>query len=232
MKWISAKLSKIALTTILAGSLFACSELPSNDSAMTNSDGGVIGYAQASLMQVGQAVSILFNAGSAESGSTLDAVQPEQAVIKKGGGIVFRVGDYITVAIPSYDIFVPGKAELSLSANDYLAAAAGIINAYPQTDVLVTANEAGLLSKKQDIILSNAQAKAFITALQQHKIDSQEGSRNLYYVGLGNSHTVANGKYASGITANRRIQITLFPNKDLERNQNPRKERTFKIDAY
>lgn len=232
MKGIAKTITKLMMAGVIATSLCACSELPSNNGAMTNSDGGIIGYAQASLMQVGHAISILFNAGHANNVSTLSAVKPQQAFIKKSGGVVFRVGDYITVAIPTSTVFEAGKSDLNLNADDYLSAAAAIINAYPQTDVLVTANEASLFSKKQDQILSNAQAKAFVTALQQHKINSEEGARHFYYTGLGDSRGVANNKYVSGITANRRIQITLFPNKDLEKSQNPRKDKNFNIGPY
>jgi len=178
-------------------------------------------------MEIKQAIAIAFDANTGQS-VNIAQLQAEQTVLKSVGGTVYQVGDFITIVIPLHVVFEPGKAVLLLDADQYIAAAADIIRQYPTHNVLVTANEAGLFSKKDDMALSIKQAEVAAAGLFSHGINSNFGDRNVYYTGLGDLKTAADDRYAAGMTANRRIQITLYPSKKTYLNEGTE----FNIGAY
>lgn len=211
------KLNRLFISSLLATILFmmltACS---SNTNASTSNSPSLLSRAgndmDATFMQIKEAIKVLFDANS---GNKVDVtqLQAEQTLIKSVGGTAYQVGDYITIAIPSNVLFEPAKSMMLLDADQYVSAAANIIRQYPTYNVLVTANEAGLFSKADDMTLSIKQAEVFAAGLFSYGINSNLGDRGVYYTGLGDTKYVGDSLYAAGITANRRIQITLYPSK-------------------
>ena len=210
---LKPQLLLVLLAAILSINLTACSSSTSSSTSNSPSTLSSVGnYISTTYMQLKEAVKVLFDANS---GNKVDVAQleAEQTVIKSVGGTAYQVGDYITIVIPSSVLFEPAKAVVSLDADQYIAAAADIIRQYPTHNVLVTANEAGLFSKADDMTLSTKQAEAFAAGLFSHGINSDFDDRGIYYTGLGDTKYVADSQYGPGITANRRIQITLYPSK-------------------
>lgn len=199
----------ILLATILLFNLTGCTSSASGNDASNTGIGSDI---KTSFMQLKEAIDLLFDANT---GNKIDVAKldTEQTLLKSVGGTAYQVGDYITIVIPANVLFEPGKAVLLLDSDQYIQAAADIIRQYPTHNVLVTANEAGLFSKADDMTLSILQAEHAAAGLFSYGINSNLGDRGVYYTGLGDLKFVANSNYASGITANRRIQITLYPSK-------------------
>ncbi len=208
---LKSPLLLILLATILAINLSACSSNTSSSTSGTPSASSS-NYFSTMFMQLKEAIAILFDANSGEKVDVAQ-LQTEQTLIKSVGGTAYQVGDYVTIVIPSSVLFEPAKAVVSLDADQYIGAAADIIRQYPTHNILVTANEAGLFSKADDMTLSIKQAEAFAAGLFSHGINSNFGDRGVYYTGLGDTKYVADSRYGPGITANRRIQITLYPSK-------------------
>lgn len=217
----------LAIITLIA--LSACSSTPSTttQSSSDSNNVGVMSYIKETFMELKEAIMVLFDANS---GNKIDVaqLQAEQTLLKAVGGTAYQVGDYITIVIPSNVLFEPGKTVLLLDADQYVAAVADIIRQYPTHNVLVTANEAGLFSKADDMTLSIKQAEVFAAGLFSHGINSNLGDRGVYYTGLGDTKYVADSRYGAGISANRRIQITLYPSKKTYIRQGQQ----FKIGAY
>jgi outer membrane protein OmpA-like peptidoglycan-associated protein len=215
------------LAIVFLTNITACSNTSSSTSSSTSSNSNP-GYISAAFMRLKESIAVLFDANN---GNKVDVaqLQAEQALLKSVGGTVYQVGDYITIVIPSTALFEPGKAALLLDSDQYIQAAADIIRQYPTHNVLVTANQAGLFSKADDLQLSTLQAEHVAAGLFSYGINSNLGDRGLYYSGLGDTHFVADSRYAAGITANRRIQITLYPS---ENTYSKPKDPGVKIGAY
>lgn len=222
-------ISALAIST-LSTSLTACSNTTASNTRreVGAGIGAVGGYLSAAYMKASNAVKILLAAGGAALGYEIAGLEPAQKPIKLAGGTVYQVGDYVTIVIPSDVLFQPGKAVLTLQANKYFSAAATIIKKYPTENILVTANEAGLFSKKDDLRLSTLQAEKAAAGLFGNGINSNNAMRSIHYTGLGDKHFVADSNYGAGITANRRIQITLYPSKNTDRKEG----KQFNIKAY
>lgn len=228
MKKLVNKPLRLLAISASAVLITACTSNGPTDQSTGSVSGGISGYATAAYMKVSNAVTILVNSGKEALGMPVVVAQPSQKVIKANGGLVYRVGDLVTIVIPSSMIYEPGKPYMLPSADTYLQAAAGIIKAFPNSNVLVTASEAGLFSKSDDLQLSNLQAQHFAVGLSHYGVNSNLGQRNLYFTGLGDRKMVADSNYASGMNANRRIQITIYPSGKPLKHQ----IKDFKIDAY
>jgi outer membrane protein OmpA-like peptidoglycan-associated protein len=138
----------------------------------------------------------------------------------QAGGVVYTLGDYATVEIPTDNLFDANSHEFLYEAPPILDSAVAVLNRYPNNNILVSGNTSGFGTTKWEKKLSEARARQVALYLSAHGISNFKehsiDTRKLAYVGYGNYFPIANNIKARSIRENSRIQITAYPsNADL-----------------
>jgi hypothetical protein len=140
------------------------------------------------------------------------------AGIYQNGGQVYTLGDYVTIEIPTDNIFEVNTTELLPEAEPVLKSAVNVLKRYNCQNILVSGNTSGFGTTKYERRISEGRAKEIAAFLWSEGINNfQDRSlnlRKLTYVGYGNYAPIASHLYNKGIRANSRIQITAYPTQD------------------
>lgn len=144
------------------------------------------------------------------------------------GGQVFTLGDYVTIEIPTDQLFDTNSAEFLDDTKPILDSAVMVLRRYPNQNIIVSGNTSGFGTRKFERRLSEERARQVAAYLWSHGISEWKyqslDRRKLTYVGYGNYFPIANNIHNDSIRQNSRIQITAYPtDAQLEINKCARK---------
>ena len=134
--------------------------------------------------------------------------------IQAAGGVVFQLGDYITVVVPADSLFEPATSDVLPSAGKLLTQIAGIAKAYPESNLMVTAYTDGVGSELRQAKLSFQQARKIALALWQQGGIPNDKLAEYKFAGLADTQPIASGNTARDLGINRRVAITFYPDKE------------------
>jgi outer membrane protein OmpA-like peptidoglycan-associated protein len=134
----------------------------------------------------------------------------------QGGGLVYKVGDFIGIYIPSDNLFEPNTAEFLPQAGAILDSVAAILHRYPNHNVLVSGNTSGFYCPRWEQQISERRAQKVSAYLWNagigiFKNETGTDLRQLNYVGYGDYFPIASTLTNTGIRQNSRVQITAYP---------------------
>lgn len=139
--------------------------------------------------------------------------------IIRAGGVAYEVGDFATIAVPVDSLFEPNSDEFLYGTAPLLDSIYAVVNRYPENNLMISGNSSGFGAARFEQRLSESRARRIAGYLWSKGISGFQGTRlklrRLIYVGYGNYFPIANDIKMKGIRANSRIQITLFPSKNL-----------------
>jgi outer membrane protein OmpA-like peptidoglycan-associated protein len=125
-----------------------------------------------------------------------------------GTGVsVTRVGDNITLNMPSSITFALNSADLNAQFYNALDGVSMVLKEYDKTVVEVAGHTDSSGSDQYNLSLSERRAQAVAGYLSSHGVKSQR----LVTVGAGESHPVASNDTEQGRATNRRVELTIVP---------------------
>lgn len=137
--------------------------------------------------------------------------------VMQAGGVVYTLGDFATIEIPSDKLFDVNTTDFLPEAGPILDSSVAVLNRYPKNNIMVSGNTSGYANNKYERKLSEQRAGKVAAYLWAHGVNGFQGAstdmRKLTYVGYGNYFPIANDIHAQSIRANSRIQITAYPSK-------------------
>jgi len=211
----------------LAPLLTACSFNPfTTDNEMTGKPlptaiGGAAGAGSAALLGGSKYTIGLAGLGGAALGYYVSSLDFAAGGVTQIGGQVYTLGDYVTIEIPTDQIFDENSADLVPEAAAPLQSVVEVLKRYPSNNILISGNTSGFGTRRFELSLSERRAREVAAYLWAHGINSFKGAtfdpdsptRTLSYVGYGNYAPIANDIRADSIRQNSRIQITAYPSK-------------------
>ncbi|HSW69665.1 MAG TPA: OmpA family protein [Gammaproteobacteria bacterium] len=213
----------------LVQGLAACSFNPfTTDNTLTGKPGptlagGAIGAGSVALLGGSKYAIGLAGLGGAALGYYVSTLNFDAGGVTQIGGQVFTLGDYVTIEIPTDQIFDENSADLLPEASPVLQSTVEVLKRYPDNNILVSGNTSGFGTRRWELSLSERRAREVAAYLWAHGINGFKGGtqfnpneplRTLSYVGYGNYFPIANNIKADSIRQNSRIQITSYPSRD------------------
>lgn len=136
-----------------------------------------------------------------------------------GGGQVFTLGDYVSIDLPTDNLFDVNTAEFLDDVKPVLDSVVAVLKRSPKNNIIVSGDTSGFGTTKFQLVLSEARARQVAAYLWAHGIGqfqcstlSIEGEgRQMYYTGYGDFFPIANHIHNDSIRQNSRIQITSYP---------------------
>lgn len=126
----------------------------------------------------------------------------------EGTGVsVTRMGDNITLNLPSSITFALNSSDLNAQFYNALEGVSMVLKEYDKTVVEVAGHTDSSGSDQYNQALSERRAQAVASYLGSHGV----ASKRLLTVGAGESHPVASNDSEQGRAANRRVELTIVP---------------------
>lgn len=126
----------------------------------------------------------------------------------EGTGVsVTRVGDNITLNLPSSITFATNSADLNAQFYNALDGVSMVLKEYNKTVIEVAGHTDSTGSDQYNQQLSQRRASAVANYLASHGVVNQR----LLTVGAGESHPVASNDSEAGRAQNRRVEMTIVP---------------------
>lgn len=126
----------------------------------------------------------------------------------EGTGVsVTRVGDNITLNLPSSITFALNSADLNSQFYSALEGVTLVLKEYAKTIVEVAGHTDSTGTDQHNQALSERRAQSVASYLASHGVKSQR----LITVGAGEAHPVATNDTEQGRAANRRVEMTIVP---------------------
>ncbi|HEU4654027.1 MAG TPA: OmpA family protein [Steroidobacteraceae bacterium] len=126
----------------------------------------------------------------------------------EGTGVsVTRVGDNITLNMPSSITFALNSSDLNAQFYSALDGVAMVLKEYDKTVIEVAGHTDSSGSDQYNQALSERRAQAVASYLASHGVKQQR----LMTVGAGESHPIASNDTEQGRAANRRVELTIVP---------------------
>lgn len=148
-------------------------------------------------------------------GYYVTTLQFASAGVTRVGGQVFSLGDYVTINIPTDQLFEVNTAEFLDDAGPILDSTVAILNRYPYNNIIISGNTSGFSTARYEHRLSEARARQVAAYLWAHGISDFKyqllTKRKLTYVGYGSYFPIANDHHNDSLRQNSRIQITAYP---------------------
>lgn len=222
---LSKQIQRTVTTLMLLCCIYGCTYNPLNDnnhmtgSAVGATAGGVAGFTTAAALGVTSKPLLGFAAlGGAGVGYYISSLRFDSAGVIQAGGQVYTLGDYVTIELPTDNLFDSNSAELLPQSEAALRSAATVLNRFCCQSVLVSGNSSGFASAKYERKLSEERARVVAAYLWSQGVNQLQKmsteTRKLSYVGYGNYFPIANTIKNNSIRMNSRIQITAYPTKD------------------
>ena len=141
-------------------------------------------------------------------GYYMDRQEAQLRAELEGTGVsVHRDGDNITLNMPGNVTFATDSSDLSPAFLDVLNSVGKVLEEFDQTVVEVAGHTDSTGSDQYNQALSERRAGSVATYLQAQGVISQR----LITVGMGERYPIADNSTASGMQANRRVEITMVP---------------------
>lgn len=205
--------------------LASCTYNPlSNQNDLTGSPAGAIigagvGAGSAALLDAPGPIIWLAGLGGAGVGYYVTTLRFASGGIVQAGGQVFTLGDYLTIDIPSDNLFDTNSDEFLPGAESILNSVVTVLQRTPCTNnIIISGNTSGFSSEHYEQQLSEQRARQVAAYLWAHGFTSgfkgntnEVNNRKLIYVGYGNYFPIANHIKAHSIRQNSHIQITSYP---------------------
>lgn len=126
----------------------------------------------------------------------------------EGTGVsVTRMGDNITLNMPSSITFALNSSDLNAQFYNALEGVSMVLKEYDKTVVEVAGHTDSTGSDQYNQALSERRAQSVASYLSSHGVSSQR----LITVGAGEAHPVASNDTEQGRAANRRVELTIVP---------------------
>jgi outer membrane protein OmpA-like peptidoglycan-associated protein len=126
----------------------------------------------------------------------------------EGTGVsVTRVGDNITLNLPSSITFASNSADLNAQFYNALDGVSMVLKEYNKTVIEVAGHTDSTGSDQYNQQLSQRRASAVASYLGSHGVSGQR----LMTVGAGETHPVASNDTEAGRAQNRRVEMTIVP---------------------
>lgn len=204
---------------VLAGVLIA---LSSGCGMSNKTKGGIIGGTAGAVLggvigkQAGNTTAGVI-AGAAVGGAAgiiigdyMDDQAEELANVE--GAQVERVGEGIQLTFDSGILFDVNKSDLKSEAKLNLKKVAEVLADYPDTDLLIAGHTDADGADDYNMDLSQRRADAVKTYLVGQGVDP----RRLETVGFGETQPVADNTSAAGKAQNRRVEVAIMANEELQ----------------
>lgn len=216
-------IKKLFLTSLFG--LSACTYNPLSENnhltgnAASTALGGAVGLGTAAALGATKPIPLVAaTVAGASVGYYVSTLRFASAGIYQVGGQVYKLGDYVTIEIPTDNIFEVNSTEPLPEAEPVLKSAANVLKRYGCQNIVVSGNTSGFGTTKYERRISEGRAKEVAAFLWAEGINNfQDRSinlRKLTYVGYGNYFPIASDLRNKGIRQNSRIQITAYPTKD------------------
>lgn len=126
----------------------------------------------------------------------------------EGTGVsVTRMGDNITLNMPSSITFALNSADLNAQFYNALDGVSMVLKEYEKTVVEVAGHTDSSGSDQYNQTLSERRAQSVVSYLSSHGVSG----KRLMTVGAGESRPVASNDTEQGRSANRRVELTIVP---------------------
>jgi outer membrane protein OmpA-like peptidoglycan-associated protein len=126
----------------------------------------------------------------------------------EGTGVsVTRMGDNITLNMPSNITFALNSADLNAQFYNALDGVSMVLKEYDKTVIEVAGHTDSTGSEQYNQALSQRRAQSVAGYLSSHGVSGQR----LMTVGAGETHPVASNDTEQGRSANRRVELTIVP---------------------
>ncbi|MEL7537957.1 MAG: OmpA family protein [Pseudomonadota bacterium] len=130
-----------------------------------------------------------------------------RAELERSGVSVTRIGDNITLNMPSNVTFATDSADLSPQFFNVLASVTKVLNKYEKTIIEVAGHTDSTGTDQYNQNLSQRRASAVAQYLRAQGVMDQR----LMTLGLGEQYPVADNGTEAGRQLNRRVELTLVP---------------------
>lgn len=195
--------------------------------------GGAIGAGVTAAFNAPAPVIGVAGVAGASLGYYLTTLSFSMGGIAKVHGRVYVIGEYVTIDVPSDNLFDPNTSEFLDNTDPVLDSIVSVLKRFPNHNLIISGNTSGFGTSRFEIRLSQARAEQVASYLWLHGITDTfpnvvtGNKRRLIYVGYGDQFPIANNLRIPGIRANSRIQIVAYPC-DEELHWDKEKPRTFK----
>jgi len=154
---------------------------------------------------IGAGVGALAGGGA---GYYMDVQEAKLRQKLEGTGVsVTRMGDNITLNLPSNITFAVNSADLNAQFFSALEGVSMVLKEYEKTVVEVAGHTDSTGSEQSNQVLSERRAQSVASYLSTHGVKSQR----LITIGAGEGHPVASNDTEQGRAANRRVELTIVP---------------------
>jgi len=154
---------------------------------------------------IGAGVGALAGGGA---GYYMDVQEAKLRQKLEGTGVsVTRMGDNITLNLPSSITFAVNSADLNAQFYNALEGVSLVLKEYEKTVVEVAGHTDSTGSDQTNQVLSERRAQSVASYLSTHGVKSQR----LITIGAGEGHPVASNDTEQGRSANRRVEMTIVP---------------------
>lgn len=212
----------LIITTSLC--LSACTFNPFSDqnqltgNAVGPAIGGTVGAGGAALLGATKPMIAVAGLTGIGIGYYVTTLRFASGGLVQGGGQVFVLGDYVTIDIPTDNLFDTNSDEFLSCSDNTLDSVATILQRYPHNNIIISGNTSGFATERFERRLSESRARQVASYLWAHGVNGfdQEQLRNhrLTFVGYGNYFPIANNIRGESIRQNSHVQITSYPSKD------------------
>jgi len=212
------KLATSVLVLALATTSLSCSSMSNTQkgaaggAAAGGTLGAIIGH-QSGNTAVGAIIGAAI--GGAAGGYIGHYMDKQAAEMQKDleGAKVERVGEGIKITFDSGILFDVNKAELKQASRTNLTKLAGILNKYPDTDILLEGHTDSTGSEEWNLELSKLRAQSVSNYLAGQKVMETRFTT----MGYGESQPIATNDTKDGRAANRRVEVAIYANDKLKK---------------
>jgi outer membrane protein OmpA-like peptidoglycan-associated protein len=214
---------KVKINVVLAVALCVSTALLMGCGASKAVQGGVIGAAGGAVL--GGAVG--YAAGNTAAGAIIGATvggvtgalighhmdkQAEEMRQDLKNAKIERVGEGIKITFDSGILFETNSSQLQPAAKTNIESLAGVLNKYPDTNILIEGDTDNTGTDEYNQKLSERRAQA---VADYQKSLGVAGSR-ISTVGLGETNAIASNDTEAGRQQNRRVEIAIFANDKMK----------------
>jgi len=212
------KLATGVLVLVLATGNLSCSSMSNTQkgAGIGAAAGGALGAAighQSGNTAVGAIIgAAVGGATGAYIGHYMDK-QAEEMRRDLEGAKVERVGEGIKITFDSGILFDVNKAELKQASRDNLTRLAGILNKYPDTNILLEGHTDATGTEEWNLELSRLRAQSVANYLAGQKVMEPRFTT----MGYGESQPITSNDTADGRASNRRVEVAIYANDKLKK---------------